>query len=112
MLFPESYTSTAAWLRGLMDPAEDALFAAQQRLLAALDDHPDFGRLAGGLVVKARTKSLFSVMKKLLHLGDLARGGRRREVSLGRGRAREGGVRTETHWVCEGGDGTANGPRS
>ncbi|GIL56454.1 hypothetical protein Vafri_11819 [Volvox africanus] len=79
VLFPESYASTCAWLRGLLDPAEDALFVAQQRLLAALDADPDFGRLAGGLVVKARTKSLFSVMKKLLHLGDMARGGRSRE---------------------------------
>ncbi|GLI60043.1 hypothetical protein VaNZ11_001893 [Volvox africanus] len=79
VLFPESYASTCAWLRGLLDPAEDALFIAQQRLLAALDADPDFGRLAGGLLVKARTKSLFSVMKKLLHLGDMARGGRSRE---------------------------------
>lgn len=80
VLFPDSYAATSAWLRGLLDPAEDALFAAQQRLLAALDSCPDFGRLAGGLLVKARTKSLFSVMKKLLHLGDMARGGRSREV--------------------------------
>ncbi|EFJ47829.1 hypothetical protein VOLCADRAFT_60953 [Volvox carteri f. nagariensis] len=79
VLFPESYTSTSAWLRGLLDPAEDLLFSAQQRLLSALDEHPDFGKLSGGLLVKARTKSLFSVMKKLLHLGDMARGGRSRE---------------------------------
>ncbi|GIM06603.1 hypothetical protein Vretimale_10880, partial [Volvox reticuliferus] len=79
VLFPESYASTCAWLRGLLDPAEDALFVAQQRLLAALDADPDFGRLGGALLVKARTKSLFSVMKKLLHLGEMARGGRSRE---------------------------------
>ena len=52
VLFPDSYASTASWLRGLMDPAEDALFAAQQQLLAALDRHPAFDRLAGGLVVR------------------------------------------------------------
>ncbi len=80
MLFPDSYASTSRWLRGLLDPAEDALFAAQQRLLSELATNLDFGQLAGGLVVKARTKSLFSVMKKLLALGDMARGGRSRQV--------------------------------
>lgn len=41
-------------------PAEDALYEAQRSLLAALDAHPDFRRLAGSVDVKARTKSLFS----------------------------------------------------
>ncbi|KXZ53528.1 hypothetical protein GPECTOR_7g978 [Gonium pectorale] len=94
VLFPDSYAATSSWLRGLMAPAEEGLFAAQQArqcgsgvgskggfkaLLSELEGNLEFGQLAGGLVVKARAKSLFSVMKKLLHLGDMAKGGRSRE---------------------------------
>ena len=53
VLFPESYTSTAAWLHTVVDPAEDALFGAQQQLLAALDVHPRFKQLASGCVVSS-----------------------------------------------------------
>lgn len=35
--------------------------------------------MSGGLQMYGRTKSLFSTMKKLLRVGDMARGGRRRE---------------------------------
>ncbi|GFR40563.1 hypothetical protein Agub_g1139 [Astrephomene gubernaculifera] len=79
VLFPSSYASTSAWLRALLGPGEAGLAAARQQLHATLEAHPQFGALSGGLLIKSRTKSLFSVMKKLLHLGDMARGGRSRE---------------------------------
>ncbi|MEW5301840.1 MAG: hypothetical protein WDW38_008472 [Sanguina aurantia] len=76
-LFPNSFQQTSHWLHQVLDPAEDALFACQQQLLALLDDHPRFKLLAAGCVVRARTKSLFSIMKKLLRLGDASAAGGR-----------------------------------
>jgi len=78
-LFPDSYAHTSEWLHAVVDPAEDALYGAQQQLLAALEQHPTFNTLAAGCVLRARTKSLFSMMKKVLRLGELGKGGRRRE---------------------------------
>jgi hypothetical protein len=51
VLFPESYQHTREWLHTVVDPAEDALYAAQQQLLAALDADPRFQQLAAGCVV-------------------------------------------------------------
>ncbi|KAG1659807.1 hypothetical protein FOA52_002143 [Chlamydomonas sp. UWO 241] len=79
VLFPSSYDHTSAWLRELVDAAEGTLFACQRQLLSALDEHPRFKQLAGSCVIRARTKSLFSIMKKLLRLEDLSKGGRSRD---------------------------------
>lgn len=51
VLFPASYSHTSEWLHDVADVAEDALFACQQQLLVALDEHPRFKQLAAGCVV-------------------------------------------------------------
>ncbi len=103
ILFPASYNRTSEWLRDVVDEAEEALFEGQQQLLAVLEEHAGFNKLAERCVVRAlldrtssrpaseptvsvccaqlraRTKSLFSIMKKLLRLDELAKGGRRKE---------------------------------
>mmetsp|Transcript_30964 Transcript_30964/g.68597 ORF Transcript_30964/g.68597 Transcript_30964/m.68597 type:complete len:668 (+) Transcript_30964:195-2198(+) len=79
VLFPESYTQTSEWLRGMIDEAEDALFLCQQQLLDILEHDEEFKKLASHCVIRARTKSLFSIMKKLLRVGDMSSGGRQRE---------------------------------
>jgi hypothetical protein len=73
VLFPSSYDHTSTWLRELVDAAEGTLFACQRQLLSALDEHPRFTQLAASCVIRARTKSLFSIMKKLLRLDDLSK---------------------------------------
>ncbi|GAX72693.1 hypothetical protein CEUSTIGMA_g149.t1 [Chlamydomonas eustigma] len=79
VLFPSSYSQTSGWLHDVIDVAEDALFECQRQLLAALDENERFKQLAASCVIRARTKSLFSIMKKMLRLEDLSRGGRQRE---------------------------------
>lgn len=69
VLFPQSYSATESWVKRMVNAGEEALFSAQRRLLAALDDRPALvGKLTSGFLIKARTKSLFSVMKKVLRL--------------------------------------------
>ena len=77
-LFPASYERTTQWLRRHADVNGATLRAAEEALLAAVAGAPEFQRLAGGLEVEGRTKSPFSTLKKLLRLGDIARGGRAR----------------------------------
>ncbi|KAK9817892.1 hypothetical protein WJX72_003848 [[Myrmecia] bisecta] len=78
-LFPRSYQETSSWLRQEMTVHEDTLERCQAHLLAAVHANPDFMSMAAGCEVLARTKSLFSTMKKLLRLGAMAKGGRKRE---------------------------------
>ncbi|KAL6756748.1 hypothetical protein V8C86DRAFT_3026648 [Haematococcus lacustris] len=80
VLLPGAYLTTRHWMHSVVDPAESALFAAQQQLLAALELDPVFSSLARGCVVRARTKSLLSLMKKVVRLGQQGRGRRREEV--------------------------------
>ena len=78
-LFPASYSATESWVKRMVNAGEEALFSCQRQLLAALDDHPGLvGCLTSGFLIKARTKSLFSVMKKVLRMDkDWAKGGRK-----------------------------------
>eukprot|EP00887_Chlorella_sp_A99_P003103 scaffold9.g3103.t1 len=78
LLFPASYAATAAWLERQAADGGAALAAAAHELRAAAAAHPRFCELAAGLTVTGRTKSLYSTLKKLLRLGDTARGGRAR----------------------------------
>jgi GTP pyrophosphokinase len=69
VIFPQSYSATESWVKQMVTAGEEALFAAQRRLLSALDDRPSLvGKLTAGFLIKARTKSLFSVMKKVLRM--------------------------------------------
>ena len=71
-LFPSSYRSLEKWLRGA-GPADDAaLERARRRVAEALAQDPGLMTLVGGpagVAVKARRKSLFSTMKKVLRDG-------------------------------------------
>ena len=67
-LFPSSYRSLEKWLRGA-GPADDAALGARRRVAEALARDPGLMTLVGGpagVAVKARRKSLFSTMKKVL----------------------------------------------
>ncbi|KAK9842544.1 hypothetical protein WJX81_005255 [Elliptochloris bilobata] len=77
-LFPQSYAQTAAWLQRERTANTDTLARCRAALQAALGVHPALQALAAGCQVAGRTKSLFSTMKKLLRLDDLAAGGRER----------------------------------
>lgn len=55
VLFPESYASTSHWLHTVVDPAEDALYAAQQQLLLALESTEAFTQRAAGCVVRGHS---------------------------------------------------------
>lgn len=76
ILFPASYTRTAAWLRDQATASAATLEICANELWAAAESSPRFRALAAGLWVHRRTKSPFSTLKKLLRLGDMARGGR------------------------------------
>ena len=52
VLFPESYTGTSQWMAQWLGPGEEQLFACQQQLLAALDQHPGFKELTAGCTVR------------------------------------------------------------
>jgi ppGpp synthetase/RelA/SpoT-type nucleotidyltranferase len=77
VLFPSSYASTARQVLPLSGAATAALDAAAESLRAAAAADPEFSRLSGGLRLLMRTKSLYSVMRKLLRLEDPAAGSRR-----------------------------------
>ncbi len=77
-LFPESYGETARWLRAEADASAAGLAACRAVLSEALAADPALCALASGTIIHARTKSLFSTMKKLLRLDDFAAGGRER----------------------------------
>lgn len=47
--------------------------------MASLERQPRFKKLADSVAFRARRKSMYSVMKKMLRLGDMQKGGRRLE---------------------------------
>jgi len=79
VLFPQSYASTGAWMRSLSLRAHELLHTARSTLADALESDPEFATLAAGCELRVRTKSQYSVMRKLLRLDNLAAGGRRRD---------------------------------
>lgn len=76
VLFPQSYQRTAAWVQSLANNRHDVLLHCENHLKAALEEDPAFRELAGGCKFRSRTKGLYSVMKKVLRLSDLQKGGR------------------------------------
>lgn len=58
ILFPESYERTAAWLREQAVANADLLASCKKRLAAAVEAHPRFSQLAGGLEVRRQSKQL------------------------------------------------------
>jgi (p)ppGpp synthase/HD superfamily hydrolase len=77
VLFPSSYASTARQVLPLSAAAAGQLAACESQLTAALAADAAFGQLAGGVRLLGRTKSLYSIMRKLLRLQDPAAGSRR-----------------------------------
>ena len=71
-LFPSSYKSLEKWLRGEGPKDDAALERARSWVAEALVEDPGLMTLVGGpagIAVKARRKSLFSTMKKVLRDG-------------------------------------------
>ena len=71
-LFPSSYKSLEQWLRGEGPADRSALDRAREWLIEALCADPGLMTLVGGpagVAVKARRKSLFSTMRKVLRDG-------------------------------------------
>ena len=71
-LFPSSYKSLEQWLRGEGPADRSALDRAREWLTEALCADPGLMTLVGGpagVAVKARRKSLFSTMRKVLRDG-------------------------------------------
>jgi ppGpp synthetase/RelA/SpoT-type nucleotidyltranferase len=77
-LFPRAYAETERWLRREAGAYETLLAAARDEMVDAIATNEALASLAGACEVRVRTKSLFSTMKKLLRLDDLAAGGRDR----------------------------------
>lgn len=77
VLFPSSYASTARHVLPMSGAAADLLTRCQASLQAAAAADASFQALAGGLQLLSRTKSLYSIMRKLLRLNDPAAGSRR-----------------------------------
>lgn len=77
VLFPSSYASTARQVLPLSAAAAAQLASCEATLTAALQNDATFNRLAGGMRLLGRTKSLYSIMRKLLRLQDPAAGSRR-----------------------------------
>jgi ppGpp synthetase/RelA/SpoT-type nucleotidyltranferase len=78
VLFPRAYGATAGWLHGLRPWQDQLLASCQAQLRAAVAGDAQLAALCGAADVSVRSKSLFSVMRKLLRLDDMAKGGRRR----------------------------------
>lgn len=79
LLFPSSYRKTLDWLSTYVSQHDAILESARKNLEVAVASHPMFSEVAGGIRVESRTKSAISTLKKLLRLGDLSQGGRKRE---------------------------------
>jgi (p)ppGpp synthase/HD superfamily hydrolase len=77
VLFPSSYASTARHVLPMSGAAADLLTRCQASLQATAAADASFQALAGGLQLLSRTKSLYSIMRKLLRLNDPAAGSRR-----------------------------------
>ncbi|BDA46038.1 probable GTP diphosphokinase CRSH, chloroplastic at N-terminal half [Coccomyxa sp. Obi] len=78
-LFPRSYAQTAEWLWRERTAYQDTLARCQANLKSALKRDAVLASLAADFQIQGRTKSLYSTMKKLLRLDDVARGGRGRD---------------------------------
>lgn len=78
VLFPASYEATTLWLHQQAESNAIALEQAKTALQAAAENNPRFRELASGLQIYGRTKSPYSTLKKLLRLGNTAKGGRSR----------------------------------
>lgn len=76
-LFPSSYASTARHVLPMSGAAAELLARCQATLQQAAAGDEAFQQLAGGLQLLSRTKSLYSIMRKLLRLNDPAAGSRR-----------------------------------
>ena len=79
LLFPSSYKKTLDWLNTYVSQHDAILESARKNLETAVASYPKFSEVAGGIQVESRTKSAISTLKKLLRLGDLSQGGRKRE---------------------------------
>lgn len=62
-LFPETFAETRQWLRADRASLVDALEAAEARVRDLCAEHAPLADLCAGFEVKARMKSLISVMK-------------------------------------------------
>ncbi|KAK9868152.1 hypothetical protein WJX84_011061 [Apatococcus fuscideae] len=78
-LFPASYREMGLWLRREVAASRGLLDRCQADLHAALAASPRLSSLVVSWQVDGRVKSLFSTMKKVLRLGEAAKGGRARE---------------------------------
>lgn len=79
ILFPSSYKKTLDWLNTYVSRHNTILESARQELETAVLSHPEFLHKAESIIVQSRTKSAISTLKKLLRLGNLSQGGRKRE---------------------------------
>jgi len=79
LLFPTSHKKTSEWLDTYVSHHDAILESARQHLEEAIMSDPEFLAKAERVEVQARTKSAISTLKKLLRLGNLQEGGRKRE---------------------------------
>eukprot|EP00775_Hariotina_reticulata_P012229 gene12229-12367_t len=77
VLFPSSYASTARQVLPYSAAAAELLMGAQTNLQQAAAADATFNSLAAGVQLLGRTKSLYSIMRKLLCLQDPAAGSRK-----------------------------------
>lgn len=76
ILFPSSYEKTTRWLHQQADAHSSLLEQCKSLLYDSITSDPFFDELASDLVIYNRVKSPASTLKKLLCIGDTARGGR------------------------------------
>ena len=79
LLFPTSHKKTSEWLDTYVSLHDAILESARLHLEEAIMSDPEFLAKAERVEVQARTKSAISTLKKLLRLGNLQEGGRKRE---------------------------------
>ena len=79
LLFPTSHKKTSEWLDTYVSLHDAILESARQHLEEAIMSDAEFLSKAERVEVQARTKSAISTLKKLLRLGNLQEGGRKRE---------------------------------
>ena len=79
LLFPTSHKKTSEWLDTYVSLHDAILESARQHLEEAIMSDPEFLSKAERVEVQSRTKSAISTLKKLLRLGNLQEGGRKRE---------------------------------
>ena len=79
LLFPTSHKKTSEWLDTYVSLHDAILESARRHLEDAIMADAEFLAKAERVEVQARTKSAISTLKKLLRLGNLQEGGRKRE---------------------------------